>query len=456
MWDGTTIATAYAGGDGTEASPYEIATGDQFAYFAEQIGQGVGTDAHYVLTDDIDLTARSWEPIGWTWNDYSAGRYFCGSLDGNGHTISYDLEVAQDMGHLTVYSNCGIGLFGISEGSFKDLSVDGTIFMNENDNSSYYGGICGLFAGTMVGCSSDVNITVGTEADITMSEIGGLVGEVQGGTVEDCLYTGRIEYSAKLTGAYIGGIAGYIRFGSIVGCKNAGDLSGGYQSSIGGIVSTGWSEDTNQILVKDCYNTGDISCDGIHAGGISARMMLEHASSVRFVNCYSTGDITGTMEDSASVCPVLKVYGSGGASYAVENCYFLTGADSHATQAASTEEIYEKLSASAEPGTWILDANGMPRLDWEFVKNATPQASFAATGEDAGTLSGLAAGMCYSVDGGDTWTEADGESAELTGVTPEHGVMVYLPGDLLATLDSDVQAISVTKAAAPEGVSGVA
>ena len=34
VWDGTTVATAYESGSGTENDPYQIATGAQLAYLA--------------------------------------------------------------------------------------------------------------------------------------------------------------------------------------------------------------------------------------------------------------------------------------------------------------------------------------------------------------------------------------------------------------------------------------
>ena len=457
------VATAYAGGDGTEASPYEIATGDQFAYFAEQIGQGVDTDAHYVLTYDIDLTARSWEPIGWTYDDYSAGRYFCGTFDGQGHSITYRISEIDRVSDYTA-----VGLFGFAEGELANLTVNGSISSFTSTSGAWIGGLCGLFAGNVENCVSDVDITMAS-GTTNATFFGGLTGEMQGGTMRDSLYSGKIDLSitTAMGDLYVGGLSGTLHAGSIVSCKNEGSVRFaapnyklGYAGGITGMVYTGGYPVVSEV--HDCYNTGKVSSTGYAggvAGSVSAILSYEGEGVSGVYGCFSTARAEGKTSSGAIAAYVYansNVGDAGSASAEVENCYYLTGADPHATQAASTEEIYEQLSASAEPGTWILDANGMPRLDWEFVKNATPQASFAATGEDAGTLSGLAAGMRYSVDGGDTWTEADGESAELTGVTPEHGVMVYLPGDLLATLDSDVQAISVTKAAVPEGVSGVA
>jgi hypothetical protein len=36
-WDGKTIATSYAGGDGSRNNPYQIATCEQFAFMAQSL-----------------------------------------------------------------------------------------------------------------------------------------------------------------------------------------------------------------------------------------------------------------------------------------------------------------------------------------------------------------------------------------------------------------------------------
>lgn len=96
-WDGSSVATAYESGEGTKASPYEIATAEQFAYFAEQIKAGAGADAYYILSSDLDMSAGNWYPIGCTWSECQAGHYFYGNLNGNGHCVTYKLDVQTDI-----------------------------------------------------------------------------------------------------------------------------------------------------------------------------------------------------------------------------------------------------------------------------------------------------------------------------------------------------------------------
>ena len=85
-------------------------------------------------------------------------------------------------------------------------------------------------------------------------------------------------------------------------------------------------------------------------------------------------------------------------------------------------------------------------------KEATPQASFTAAGDSSGTLSNVDASMKYSVDGGASWTDITGTTAEITGVTADKDIQVVKKGDGTATADSDAQIIDVTQAATPTGL----
>ena len=109
------------------------------------------------------------------------------------------------------------------------------------------------------------------------------------------------------------------------------------------------------------------------------------------------------------------------------------------------------IRVKASGATLASDAQTIEIVDFVPDKEATPEAVFTATGADSGTLANVAAGMKYSVDGGSTWTEIAGESAEIdAGVNVFYGIRVYHPAeDETTTLDSDVQIIAVSKAKTP-------
>lgn len=111
VWDGNSVATAYESGDGTEANPYEIATAEQLAYFAEQIKAGTGADAYYILTSDLNMEAASWEPIcGSLMSDYYNNNYFRGNFNGQGHCIKYKIW---ELSNVSRYSGVGLALLKV-------------------------------------------------------------------------------------------------------------------------------------------------------------------------------------------------------------------------------------------------------------------------------------------------------------------------------------------------------
>ena len=459
VWDGSTVATAYESGDGTEANPYEIATAEQFAYFAEQIEAGVGSDAYYILTSDIDMTAVSWEPIcDYLLDDYYDGNYFYGSFDGQGNCITYQIS---ELSNVSAYS--AVGLFGFAEGEISNLTVDGSISGVSRIEASWLGGICGLFAGNITNCVSNVDITI-QEGNTNASFFGGMTGEMQAGVMQNCIYSGRMDlnFSTASGDLYAGGLSGTVYAGKINACKNEGNIAVevnrnyGNVGGITGMVYTGGSPVVSEI--RNCYNEGDVTSSG-NAGGIAGVVSAvlsnnqtgEATSGV--YSCYSSADVVGN-EASGAISPSLSEINyageeNGSTNAIVENCYYTVGKDENGTLSTDLTELFQKLCEISEEGIWIQDANGAPRLYWEFAVNPVPEAVFTATGDNSGTLSGVDTSMKYSIDGGNSWNDITGTTMEITGVTADNDVKVYQPGDRIDTLDSEIQTIDVTQAALP-------
>jgi len=98
----------------------------------------------YILACDIDLGHISnWEPIGTETNR------FTGIFDGNGNTIT-NMNIME-------CDNEYVGLFGYSTGTIKNLSVSGTISLNESQVEGV-GAIVGYNAGIIDNCHNEVII----------------------------------------------------------------------------------------------------------------------------------------------------------------------------------------------------------------------------------------------------------------------------------------------------------
>ena len=87
---------------------------------------------------------------------------------------------------------------------------------------------------------------------------------------------------------------------------------------------------------------------------------------------------------------------------------------------------------------------------YAVFRSKIPNASFTATGADSGTLTKVASGMQYSLDGGSRWTEISGTSVTIaSGVTAANGIKVYQPQPGSSPSEENTQTITVTKAARP-------
>ncbi len=314
VWDGST-ATAFAGGSGTASDPYQIATGAQLALMRDRINTRNNTysDDHYILTADLDLGGRDWQPIGIYY--YSSGSYdytmcFRGVFDGQGHVIFNYKVVAQNS-----YERY-FGLFGFSGGTIRNLGVE-DYTLSILDRSTYVcgGGLVGNSSGTITDCYATGDVTVSSSYDDAYG--GGLVGYNDSGTITNCYATGNVTVttSGSYSYAYGGGLVGDNYDGTITGCYATGDVTVGSSSSRaygGGLVGS------SSGTITGCYATGDVTVSSssfAYGGG------LVGSSSGTITNCYAKGDVTVTTSSSS-----YHAYGGGlvGGNFdgtIITNCY---------------------------------------------------------------------------------------------------------------------------------------
>ena len=309
--------------DGTPAHPFLIRTVDDFIAFAERInnpdeeGNAVYRTACYRLEADLDLTGRTWIPVGKkvTTEDEDGNEVtlngFSGTFDGNGHTIA-NLTVSRTMRSAGVTP---VGLFGVAERAYfhdftlKDIhytvesyapntavgtAIGGVVGQAElctfrnirvegvidpalcAENPAYIGGIVGYHATTardgqayisyIQNCSVDLEIKNGINeegdpGDMRGAVTGGIAGYVTtygcAAAIVNCTVAGTIK-----AGRYTGGVVGYIsgNYVSIVNCANYAPVTSTSTAAVkdptytGGIL--GYSSGNNTVM--DCYSAAAV------------------------------------------------------------------------------------------------------------------------------------------------------------------------------------------------------
>ena len=280
---------------------YEIGNAGQLYWFAGLVngtltdGTAQNLKANAVLTADIivnkDLLTsintdedgnvtngtsfRIWLPMGKINSDNGKPMMYAGTFDGKGYSISgvyanlYDAPVEDPK---NIYNNKDYaGLFGLHAGVTRNLSVLDSYMRGED----CIGGICGNEdGGTIQNCYSAATVC----GD---SYIGGICGRSEGDSIiENCYNTGYV-YGATRS---IGGICGDNR-ATLQGCYNVGKVNGEFY--VGGIVGES-SGSGNTIWIKDCYNRGNVIGDTKDIGGIGG-----YIGSSLVENCYSQATVSG-------------------------------------------------------------------------------------------------------------------------------------------------------------------
>lgn len=242
-------------GTGTAADPYKIGTPAQLAWFASvvngtQTGAEKNAAACAKLTADIDMGAYTYTPM----------ETFSGTFDGNGHTIR-NLYFGNDNGPGYEDPHVSMALVRTNTGTIKNLT----------------------FAGR------DMDILSGHMAPIAIENQG---------TISNCKNTVNVYSSSGVAGiAVTNEAAGVIEF-----CSNTGTI-GAVNAAMGNtsILGAAGIAVTNKGTIRDCYNTGSITCAPklkIYIGQIAGNT----TSGSTIQRCYALGGISnwGSREEDAS------------------------------------------------------------------------------------------------------------------------------------------------------------
>ena len=214
VWDGTTDTSWERDADGN----YLITSAAELAGLAKVVNENelvyqgntelhafYGSGMTFILTTDIDLGNRDWNPIGYLAKDNVTNtnrvkRFFCGDFDGRGHIITNCNASLDGVGGGSGNSRIvTVGLFGAISGStIKNLGItNSTFYVKSNAHENYGGALVGWMenGSTILNCSS-VNNSVTVNSPWTAlikygtARAGGIAGSAQGSTITDCAAAG--------------------------------------------------------------------------------------------------------------------------------------------------------------------------------------------------------------------------------------------------------------------------
>ncbi len=267
----------FAGGAGTEQSPYQISNGYELAKLSADVQAGESYEGVYFeMTQSIDLESIEWSPIG------GSSYTFKGNFNGGGNTVS-GLKISG--------SSSNVGLFGCIEGAVvESVKVEGSV-----SGASKVGALVGQAVAQSVISDCSVDATVSGTSDL----VGALIGYLVDSAVVECNSSGAVTGNSA-GWYYVGGLCGYacdnddIDDTYIINSYNAASVNGGTYT--GGVMGGATDSDNYShyrgVTIYGCYNTGTVTSSSSHesyAGGIAGRFYDS-----QMVACYNTGAVNAT------------------------------------------------------------------------------------------------------------------------------------------------------------------
>lgn len=202
-WDGASVSSSFSSGNGTEANPYIINSGEDLAYFKsliEGLNSSTYNSAFYRLGNDIDMGDNEFSAIGII--EGNEERFFKGTFDGNGHTIKNVKILGNIINEYEMY-----GLFTVlSSANVSNVNLENFDIYPEQTKNSL---MIGTIAGDVRSLSTVKNVSIyngeinlSTTTENANSKIGSVVGRVSAMVDISNIYV-----NTKLSSKYSNGVA---------------------------------------------------------------------------------------------------------------------------------------------------------------------------------------------------------------------------------------------------------
>jgi hypothetical protein len=292
------------GHTGLSDDPYPIATLADLQWIADEVNNNANdfSSKYFIQTADIDASATSgwnsgagWTAIGGTDNYY----VFSGSYDGQGYTIS-NLYINNPSANY-------YGLFGYcANATIKNLGLTNVSMLANSD----IGGLVGYMEpGTISNCYVTGSVTAKGGSGFA----GGLCGEAYTTNVDNC-YAACTVVAEK--GA-AGGLIAYLSVGSLTNSYSSGSVAVNSEAwEVGGLLGSIYSG----ASVKYCFSESSVSTNGVlhnepYNADVSNIGGLIGLNGGTVANCYARGSVTVLNAENESEIGGLLGENTGTVSY---------------------------------------------------------------------------------------------------------------------------------------------
>lgn len=299
-------------GEGTEENPYLISD----AYDLHMLGtkESVNMESlpykYYKLTSDIDVSEFSGSSYGNIYGIYNnhgtgwIGKYFMGSLDGNGHRIIN--FKSHNSGLFTEIYGSKIKNLGIENASIEFLSIQNSSFGGILSNKTIYTDIENVY----------------TDGYIMADRAGGIVGESYNSLITNSYSTAVVK-----SNTYSGGIVADIVYDTSGAYQKNSEISNTYylnesNQKIGGIVGklvykqkAGYTDTNKLILKNNYYSKSESHIIARSISVIEGTAHIEESNDVKITesnyllkNTYNSFDFNNIWYIEEEKTPELKVF----------------------------------------------------------------------------------------------------------------------------------------------------
>ena len=372
----------FAGGDGTAESPYLIANAKHMQNM--HIVMADNQVIYFKMIHDVDMTGINWESLN------NSGSFSKGiNFDGDNHKIS----------NLTVgSSNAYPSLFGVLNGSAKDIEFDNATITGGANCAGVLAGYIGSSTASVSGTCSGIIVNNST---VTGSKrgLGGLAGMVSklSAPITNCSVNNTTVTS---TADRVGGLAGQTeKLMSIKNCS-ANNVTIKGTINIGGLIGVGYGDAMNCTSSGSISSTNTTSNADIALGGLIGYFengTVSKCSSSVNINQTTYGRDIGGLVGKMLAATIEKSFSTGNVKGIQRNVGGFVGLITNTSGESKISNCYctGKVEANAYTGGFL----GLHEKGNAVISNCYSTSEVSVSGFGAGGLVGFIGSKTFGILG---------------------------------------------------------